>query len=48
MFIAQLYYFLVAHHHVAWANDFFNGHMTPHLYARILHWAIRHGFVYQR
>ena len=48
MFAAQLAAFLIIHHHIRWALLLFNGPLSPAEYARILAWAVRHGFTYQR
>lgn len=47
MFLAQLAAFLLAHHHAHWVQLLTSGPLSPHKYARILGWAVRHGFTYQ-
>lgn len=46
MFLAQLAAFLFHHHHAEWARHL--AVMKPREFARVLHWAVRHGFRYQR
>ena len=46
MFTAQLAAFLATHHHAHWADLLTL--MSPHRFATVYDWALRHGFVYQR
>ncbi len=45
MFTAQLAAYLTAHHHAMWAAHLTTDSLTR--FARILMWAVRHGFRYQ-
>jgi hypothetical protein len=47
MFTAQLAGFLITCHHAHWAQLLTSGPLSPARYARILGWAVRHGFTYQ-
>lgn len=44
MYVAQLVLFLILHHH---AHTVYSGQLWAH-FTHWQHWAIAHGFVYQR
>jgi len=46
MFLAQLAAFLTTCHHAHWASVL--PQLSPHRFAVIYDWALRHGFAYQR
>lgn len=45
MFMAQLAAFLIHHHHAWWGHHITQMHHRE--FARVLRWAVRHGFRYQ-
>jgi hypothetical protein len=48
MFLAQLAAFLMEHHHIHWISLLINGPLNDRTYLRIITWAAKHGFMYQR